>query len=148
MYMRPLYCLLLVLAITPLHAEAPRLNSDVPTTGAEIVREKMPPSVIANKQLVSIIELLRQLQVLVLGKDADVDETLADIVRRLFSEEYGIKLLSSILPKLKAAMLQLAKLPETEFARPYYNAIRDAIITLINSLYKNGEPSFIDIPAA
>jgi len=139
--------LLLTCLIAPLRADEPCHNSEIQNVTNEIMHEKLPPAVTANKQLLSIIELLRQLQVLVLGRDAFVDKTLADIVRCLLSEEYGITLLSSILPRLKIAMRQLAKLSDTEFARPYYNAIREAIITLINGLYKNGEPSFTDIPA-
>ena len=103
-------------------------------------------NVAANRQLVNIIELLRQLQVLVLGKNDEVDATLADIVRRLLHERYCIKLLSSILPTLKAVMNQLAQLSETEFARPYYEAIKEAVITSINALYKSGG-SQIEIPA-
>ena len=139
--------LLLIFFITPLCADEPHHTNEIQNVTNDIIHEQLPPSVATNKQLVSIIELLRQLQVLVLGMDTFVDKTLADIVRRLLSEEYGITLLSSILPKLKSAMHQLAKLSDTEFARPYYNAIREAIITLINGMYKNGEPSFVDIPA-
>jgi len=106
--------------------------------------EDTPACVEKNKQLVNIIELLRQLQIMVLGKDMLVDKVLADIVRRLFHEPYGIQLLASILPPLRAAIKQLAELPNTEFVEPHYLAIKDAVVATINSLYKSTAGSEMD----
>jgi len=111
----------------------------------EILQETLPPTIATNKQLVTIIELLRQLQLMVLGKDESADATLADILKRLYNEPYNIKMLAGILPSLKAVINQLGKIPGTEFARPYYEAIKDAVITSINTLYKNGNASQSDI---
>jgi len=142
------YSLLLALAVaSSCWAEQPHEKTTI-LDEKNIGLEDIPPSVAKNKQLVNIIELLRQLQIMVLGKNTLVDETLAEIVRRLFHEPYGIRLLASVLPPLKAAIKQLSELPNTEFAEPHYQAIRDAVVATINSLYKSGAASEADVVQA
>jgi len=94
----------------------------------------------ASRQLLPLVELMRQLQVNVYGMHTGVDKTLAFIMEKILTSAFSIALLSSLLPPLKAVMLELGKAsadghaPAT--AEVTYQLLKDRILGLLNSLYR------------